>query len=88
MLFNPGSVGVPVEMLNPGDINDKTNRFSTLSSYIILEGTYGSKELSSFSINLVRIPYDIEKRNCIFRSIRHAFLEKKVIKELRTACSL
>ena len=87
MLFNPGSVGVPVEMLNPGDINDKTNRFSTLSSYIILEGTYGSKELSSFSINLVRIPYDIEKEIAYLEASDMPF-RKKVIKELRTACSL
>lgn len=87
MLFNPGSVGIPVEMLNPGDINDKTNRFSTLSSYIILEGTYGSKELSSFSISLVRIPYDIEKEIAYLEASDMPF-RKKVIKELRTACSL
>lgn len=59
-LFNTGSVGVPIEMLNT-DVNDKTNKFSTLSSYIILEGFYGSKNLDSISFNLVRVPYDIEK---------------------------
>lgn len=59
-LFNPGSVGASVEMLN-NDINDPSNKFSTLASYIILEGTYGSKTLSSISFNLVRVPYDIQK---------------------------
>lgn len=59
-LFNPGSVGIPVEMLN-SDINDKSNKFSTLASYIIVEGFYNSKELDSISFNLVRVPYDIQK---------------------------
>ena len=59
-LFNPGSVGISVEMMN-SDINDQSNKFSTLASYIIIEGNYGSKELSSISFNLVRLPYNIEK---------------------------
>ena len=59
-LFNPGSVGVPIEMLNT-DINDKTNIFSTVASYIILEGNLNDKTLSSISFQLVRVPYDIEK---------------------------
>lgn len=59
-LFNPGSVGIPVEMMNR-DINDISNKFSTLSSYIILEGEYNSKELSSISFQFVRVPYNIEK---------------------------
>ena len=59
-LFNPGSVGVPVEMMNK-DIDDKSNKFSTLASYIIIEGNYNSKELDSISFNLVRIPYNIQK---------------------------
>lgn len=59
-IFNPGSVGMPVEMVN-NDSSSNTNIFSTMASYIILEGTYGSKELSSISFNLVRVPYDIEK---------------------------
>lgn len=58
-LFNAGSVGVPVEMLN-SDINDKSNKFSTLASYIIIEGNYASKNLDSISFNLVRVPYNIE----------------------------
>lgn len=60
-IFNPGSVGVPIEMENMGDINDKTNRFSTLASYNILEGEFASKDLAPFAISLVRVPYDIEK---------------------------
>ena len=59
-IFNPGSVGIPVEMLN-SDVDDKSNKFSTLASYIIIEGNYNSKDLASISFNLVRVPYDIEK---------------------------
>ena len=47
-------------MMN-SDINDPTNRFSTLASYMILEGDYNSKDLSSISFNLVRVPYNIKK---------------------------
>lgn len=59
-IFNPGSVGIPVEMHN-NDENDKNNKFSTVASYIILEGYYGKKELDSISFNSVRIPYNIQK---------------------------
>lgn len=59
-IFNPGSVGIPVEMHN-NDVNDKNNKFSTVASYIILEGYYGKKELDSISFNSVRIPYNIQK---------------------------
>ena len=59
-LFNTGSVGIPVEMMN-SDVDDKSNKFSTLASYIIIEGNYNSKELDSISFNLVRIPYNIQK---------------------------
>lgn len=59
-LFNPGSVGISVEMMN-SDPYDKSNKFSTLASYIILEGIYDSKDLSSISFNLVRVPYDINR---------------------------
>ena len=60
-IFNPGSVGAAVEMLNSGDVNDKSNRFSTLASYTILEGVLNSKDLASISINNVRVPYNIEQ---------------------------
>ena len=59
-IFNPGSVGNSVEMLN-NDINDKSNKFSILASYIILEGEYNSKKLSTISYQLVRVPYDTKK---------------------------
>ena len=59
-IFNPGSVGAPVEMLNSGDLNDKSNRFSTLASYTILEGVLNSKDLAPISITNVRIPYNME----------------------------
>ena len=47
-------------MLN-NDINDKSNKFSILASYIILEGEYNSKKLSTISYQLVRVPYDTKK---------------------------
>lgn len=59
-IFNTGSVGIPTEMSNTGDLDDKTNRFSTLASYTILEGTLNSAELSTISITNVHVPYDIE----------------------------
>ncbi|MEK4936046.1 metallophosphatase family protein [Bacillus pseudomycoides] len=45
-LCNVGSVGNPLEI--------------TQASYLIFEGVYGQKEAASFSIQLVRVPYDIE----------------------------
>lgn len=82
-IFNPGSVGMPIEMLN-SDFNDKTNKFSTLASYIILEGTLDSKELSSINFNLVRLPYDIEKE---IELLRKSTLpsKDKIIFELKSA---
>lgn len=59
-IFNPGSVGIPME-LNNTDKNDPGIKFSTLTSYIILEGNYESKDLASISFNLVRLPYDVSK---------------------------
>lgn len=59
-IFNPGSVGIPVEMHN-NDENDESNKFSTVASYIILEGYYGKTELDSISFNSVRVPYDIKQ---------------------------
>lgn len=59
-LFNPGSVGMSVEMMN-SNIDDESNKFSTYASYIIIEGNYGDQNLGSISFNLVRVPYDIQK---------------------------
>lgn len=86
MIFNTGSVGMPIEMTNANDLSDKTNRFSTLASYIILEGIYNSKELSSFSINLVRVPYDIQKE-IEFLEASDMPGKGKVINSLKTASS-
>lgn len=44
-LFNTGSVGNPLEI--------------TQASYVVLEGHYGSQDHSSFSVNFIRVPYDI-----------------------------
>lgn len=59
-IFNPGSVGIPVEMRN-NDENDESNKFSTVASYTILEGYYGKTELDSISFNSVRVPYNIKQ---------------------------
>lgn len=47
MLFNAGSVGNSLDMRG--------------ATYCILHGVYQSKEAAPFSIELVRLPYDIEK---------------------------
>ena len=73
-------------MLNT-DVSDKTNKFSTVISYAILEGNLGSKELSSISISIVRLPYDIEKE---VKLLEASTLPNKevMIKELRSAVPL
>lgn len=82
-IFNPGSVGMPIEMLNDDPL-DKTNQFSTVASYIILEGFYDSKNFSSISFNLVRIPYNIEEEiNLLKQSTLPS--KDKVIAELKSA---
>lgn len=82
-IFNPGSIGMPIEMLNDNP-SDKTNQFSTVASYIILEGNYESKVLSSISFNLVRLPYNIEEE---IKLLEKSTLPSKnrVIAELRSA---
>lgn len=86
MIFNTGSVGMPIEMTNDNNFSNIANRFSTLASYIILEGTYGSKDLSSLSINLVRVPFDIEKEIAYLEASDMPGKEKS-INSLKTACS-
>ena len=85
-IFNTGSVGMPIEMANDNNLQNADNRFSTLASYIILEGIYDSKELSTFSINLVRVPFDIEKE---IEYLENSDMpgKDKIIKSLRTASS-
>ena len=71
-------------MENMGDINDKTNRFSTPASYNILEGEFNSKSLAPFSITLVRIPYNIEKE---IKDLQNSDMpsKDKIIFHLKTA---
>ena len=82
-LFNTGSIGVPIEMLN-NDENDAKNKFSTMISYIILEGEYGSKEIGNISFQLVRLTYDLEKE---IRYLEESDMPNKewVINNLRTS---
>ncbi|MEH7381147.1 metallophosphoesterase family protein [Bacillus sp. JJ1533] len=46
-LLNVGSVGNPLD--------------TTLATFAILHGEYQSKEVAPFSIEIVRLPYDVEK---------------------------
>ena len=82
-IFNTGSVGSPIEMLNT-DINDSTNKFSTVASYVILEGNFNSKDFSSISIVLVRLPYDIEKEIKLLEA-SDSPVKNDTIKKLRSA---
>lgn len=69
-LFNAGSVG------NSLDIPQ--------AAYAILHGEYLSKEAAPFSIEIVRIPYDIEKEISIAKDMGMPNLEAYVL-ELREA---
>ena len=82
-IFNVGSVGIPVEMVNEAE-EDSTSKFSTMSSYMILEGEFASKELSSISFTLVRLPYDIEKE---IKYLEESDMPNKeiIMKSLKTA---
>jgi protein phosphatase len=46
ILFNVGSVGNPMDQ--------------PLAAYMILEGDYGSRKTGAISMNMIRLPYDIE----------------------------
>ena len=69
-LFNVGSVG------NPLDIPQ--------ASYAIIDGFHNCKKLNSFSIHLVRVPYDIDLAIKQAKDSGMPELEP-YIKELRTA---
>lgn len=69
-LFNTGSVG------NSLDIPQAT--------YVILHGEYQSVELAPFSIEIVRVPYDIEKELSIAKEMGLPNLEAYAM-ELREA---
>ena len=53
--INSGSVS------NGCDIIKKNSKNYVLSSYLILEGEYNSKESGEFGFEIVKIPYDYEK---------------------------
>ncbi|MTH53181.1 metallophosphoesterase [Bacillus mangrovi] len=70
MLFNAGSVG------NPLDMNQ--------ASYAMLEGVEGGEAEDAFSIQLIRVPYDIERSIRIAREAEMPDLHE-YIQELTTA---
>lgn len=82
-IFNVGSVGIPVEMVNEGEENS-SSKFSTMSSYMILEGELDCKKLSSISFTLVRLPYDIDKE---IAYLKESDMPNKeiIMKSLKTA---
>lgn len=84
-IFNTGSVGIPTEMLNL-DETDETNKFSTVASYMILEGEFESKEYSDISFTQVRVKYNIEEE---IENIINSDMPNKnnIIKSLKTAIS-
>ena len=71
VVFNVGSVGNSLD--------------STLASYAIIEGIYEQQQYSSFSINFVRVPYDVELAIHQAREANMPGLDPYTI-ELRTAC--
>lgn len=48
-IFNVGSVGIPTEMLNEGE-KTETSKFSTMASYMILEGELRFKRFIFFKL--------------------------------------
>lgn len=84
-IFNPGSVGIPVEMTNKDD-KDVENRFTTMASYIILEGIFDSKELGEISFNICRVPYDIDKE-IKYLEKTDMYNKEKIIESLKTGIS-
>ncbi len=84
-IFNVGSVGVPTEMSNLNE-DDETNKFSTLASYMILEGDLNCIEHKNISFTQVRVKYNIEEE---IENIMKSDMPNKnnIIKSLRTAIS-
>ena len=82
-ILNPGSIGIPTEMSNE-DINSPDNKFSTLSSYMIIEGDFESTKLSGISFQLVRIPYDV---SAVITELENSDMPNKkiVIQTLKSA---
>lgn len=85
-IFNVGSVGIPIEMMN-NNFSDPTNRFSTMCSYVILEGVLDSDKLEEISFNFIRVPYNIEKE---IQDLKNSTLvnREEIITNLLTATNI
>ena len=70
ILFNDGSVGNPLDM--------------PLACYVIMSGALDSRTVGAFSIDFVRLPYDIEREVEEARRVRVPDVEAYVV-EARTA---
>jgi predicted phosphodiesterase len=70
LLFNAGSVGNPLDM--------------PLASYVILNGVLDSREAAAFSLDFVRVPYDIEREIAEARRLGVPDAEAYAV-ELRTS---
>ncbi len=77
MAINPGSTS------NGLDIYNKNGKTIHMSSYLILEGEYNSKEMSSISFKIVKIPYDYNEE---INRLKNTDMPNKdmAIKELET----
>ena len=69
-LFNVGSVGNPLD--------------EPTASYVVLEGDPGPDASAPFSLQVVRVPYDVEAEIAVARDLRMPQLEPYAV-ELRTA---
>jgi protein phosphatase len=69
-LLNVGSVGNPLD--------------TTQATFAILHGNYQSREVAPFSIEIVRVPYDIEKELRIAAEMGVPYFDKYAV-ELREA---
>ncbi|MCC2319882.1 metallophosphoesterase family protein [Cellulomonas xiejunii] len=69
-LFNVGSVGNPLD--------------EPTASYVVLEGEPGADTAAPFSLQVVRVPYDVEAEIAVARDLRMPQREPYAI-ELRTA---
>lgn len=76
-LVNSGSVS------NSCDLINKNNKTELISSYLILEGDYNSKEISNISYEIIKIPFDYEKE---IENLRKSDMPNKemAIEELKT----
>lgn len=73
LLINPGAVS------NTSDLISKKGKNYTFGSYLIIEGEYGSNELSSISYKIVKFTYDNIKEA---RNIRETDMPNKEVSAL------